>query len=165
MVITTDYNSANMLNSLNSEMNLNYLNLVDDMIDVCKNFLTDVREQLQDHSQGTYLDQTTQLRNSLAAYIYRNGSLLWADEGENGEESRKIISDQIHFTPHGFDIIGIASKEYASWVESKGYNVITNQGEWFFVNLGEVFSKLGYKKIGSLKITSPIRAITTVKYD
>ena len=69
MVITTDYNSANMLNSLNSEMNLNYLNLVDDMIDVCKNFLTDVREQLQDHSQGTYLDQTTQLRNSLAAYI------------------------------------------------------------------------------------------------
>ena len=58
----------------------------------------------------------------------------------------KIISDQIHFTPHGFDIIGIASKEYASWVESKGYNVITNQGEWFFVNLGEVFSKLGYKE-------------------
>ena len=164
MALRTDYNSANFLRSLKMESEMGFVAIIDEMIRVCKEFLVSTRGQLQDHSMHTYLDQTKQLRGSLAAYIFRNGLLIWSDGGKNDVVSRQIIREQIALTPSGFDIIGIASKEYASWVESKGYNVMTNQGEWFLVNLGEVFAKLGYKDLGSLKLKSPTKAITKVSY-
>lgn len=164
MAMKTNYNSAAMLASLKGEMEVSYALLIDDMIGVCKGFLVDVREQLQGHDLGNYNDRTKQLRGSLAAYIYRNGSIIWADEGENGTESRRVIKEQVTLTPSGFNVIGIASKEYASWVESKGYNVMTNQSDWFFVNLGEAFAKLGYRDMGALKLSSPTKAIKGVRY-
>ena len=164
MALRTDYNSANFLLQLKNDVEVGYASIIPEMIRVCKEFLVSTRGQLQDHSMHTYLDQTKQLRGSLAAYIFRNGLLIWSDGGKNDVVSRQIIREQIALTPSGFDIIGIASKEYASWVESKGYNVIPNQGEWFVVNLGEVFAKLGYKDLGSLKLKSATKAITKVSY-
>ena len=164
MALNTDYNSANFLLQLKNDVEVGYASIIPDMIRVCKGFLIDVREQLEGHDLGNYNNRTKQLRESLAAYIFRNGVIIWSDEGGNGTESQRVIREQITLTPSGFDIIGIASKEYASWVESKGYNVITNQGEWFVVNLGEVFAKLGYKDLGSLKLKSPTKAITKVSY-
>jgi len=164
MALKTDYNSANFLLQLKNDVEVGYAAIIPDMIQVCKDFLTDTRGQIQDHSMGTYKDRTKELRGSLAAYIFRNGGLIWSDGGENDTESRRIIREEIALTPSGFDIVGIASKEYASWVESKGYNVITNQGEVFLVDLGSVFTKLGYKDMGSLKLKSPTKAITKVSY-
>ena len=160
----TDYNSANFLRSLKMESEMGFVAIIDDMIRVCKEFLVSTRGQLQDHSMHTYLDQTKQLRGSLAAYIFRNGLLIWSDGGKNDVVSRQIIREQIALTPSGFDIIGIASKEYASWVESKGYNVMTNQGEVFLFDMGKVFTKLGYSNIGALQLKSPTKAITKVSY-
>lgn len=164
MALKTDYNSANFLLQLKSDVEVGYAAIIPDMIRVCKEFLVDTRGQIQDHSMGTYRDRTKQLRESLAAYIFRNGTIIWSDEGGNGTESQRVIREQIALTPSGFDIVGIASKEYASHVESKGYNVITNQGEVFFVDLGKVFAKLGYKDLGSLQLKSPTKAITKVSY-
>jgi len=142
MALKTDYNSARMLRDINLEMEASYAVLIEDMITVCKKFLADTRGQLQDHAAGTYIDRTKQLRGSLAAYIFRNGQLIWHDGGQNDKVSRAKIAEKIQLTSSGFDIIGIASKEYASWVESKGYNVITRQGDTFYVDLGKAFFKL-----------------------
>lgn len=156
MALKTDYNSAKMLKDLNLEMELGFEPLVADMKADCKRFLSDTRGQLQDHNfpvgifKGTYIDRTKQLRGSLAAYIFRNGKLIWSDGGENDAQSRKIISEQIQLTPSGFDIIGIASKEYASHVESKGYNVMTIQGDTFIIDLGAAF--YNFASTGKIKI-------------
>lgn len=150
MALKTDYNSAKMLKDLNLEMELGFEPLVADMKAACKKFLSDTRGQLQDHSMGTYIDRTKKLRGSLAAYIFRNGKLIWSDGGENDAQSRKIISEQIQLTPSGFDIIGIASKEYASHVESKGYNVMTIQGDTFIIDLGAAF--YNFASTGKIKI-------------
>lgn len=160
----TDYNSANFLLQLKSEVEVGYATMIPEMIRVCKDFLIDVREQLEGHELGNYNNRTKQLRESLAAYIFRNGVIIWSDEGGNGTESQRVIREQIALTPSGFDIIGIASKEYASWVESKGYNVMTNQGEVFLFDIGKVFTKLGYSNIGALQLKSPTKAITKVSY-
>ena len=150
MALKTDYNSAKMLKDLNLEMELGFQPLIADMKADCKRFLSDTRGQLQDHAMGTYIDRTKQLRGSLAAYIFRNGKLIWSDGGENDAQSRKIILEQIQLTPSGFDIIGIASKEYASHVESKGYNVMTVQGDTFIIDLGAAF--YNFASTGKIKI-------------
>ena len=164
MALNTDYNSANFLLQLKNDVEVGYASIIPDMIRVCKSFLIDVREQLEGHDLGNYNNRSKQLRESLAAYIFRNGVIIWSDEGGNGTESQRVIREQITLTPSGFDIIGIASKEYASWVESKGYNVMTNQGEVFLFDMGKVFTKLGYSNIGTLQLKSPTKAITKVRY-
>ena len=160
----TNYNSATMLASLKGEVEVGYVVLISDMIGVCRSFLVDVREQLEGHELGNYNNRSKQLRGSLAAYIYRNGNVIWADEGENGMESRKVITEQVILTPSGFNVVGIASKEYASHVESKGYNVMTNQSDKFIVDLSFAFAKLGKGEIGRIHIMSPTKAITRVNY-
>ena len=141
MALKTNYNSKNMLVSMNKDIEAGSVAMMVDMVISCKTFLKDTREQVQDHSQGTYIDRTKQLRGSLAAYVFRDGVVVWSDEGQNGQQSRRVIDDMVPIVSKGFSIIGVASKEYASHVESKGYNVITRQGDTFIFNLEKAFYK------------------------
>lgn len=147
MALKTDYNSSKMLRTMKVEMNTGVMMLLPEMKKSCRKFLSSTRKQVQDHSKGTYIDRTKQLRGSLAAYIFHNGNLIWSDGGQNDIVSRKIISERIGITSSGFDIIGIASKEYASAVESKGYNVMTIQGDTLIINLGASFSQLNNRNL------------------
>jgi hypothetical protein len=51
--------------------------------------------------------------------------------------------------PKGFQLIGVAGMNYASHVESKGYNVISYQADVCMVNLGVSLEKLKVVEQGS----------------
>jgi len=98
-------------------------------------FIRDAREQPQDHEQGFYVDQTTNLRNSIGYYIFKNGELIKESETRFPEENKAEIAELVK--PTGYQLIGIAGMYYAGYVEAKGYNVITLQADACMVNLGE----------------------------
>jgi len=97
-------------------------------------FVKDSRTQVGDHELGFYEDQTGNLRNSIAYYIYRFGELVKKDERGNTENNLKLISPLVQ--SKNYQLIGIAGMNYASYVEAKGYNVISQQKDVCIINLG-----------------------------
>jgi hypothetical protein len=109
-------------------------------------FVKDAREQIQDHAAGTYLDQTTNLRNSIGYFVYHNGVMVKENLIGNAIANKEIAQEFIN--PKGFQLIGIAGMNYASHVESKGYNVISNQADLCVVNLTGYLKELNIKENG-----------------
>jgi hypothetical protein len=130
MAITSDYNKAKMQKELDKEQELSNARLFLRIIDRCEQFIEEAKTQPQGHSLGFYNDQTKALRQSIAAYIFRDGKLVWSKVEGNAEENMSLILEE-SIPREGFFSIVIAGKIYASWVESKGYNVISLQGrDW-----------------------------------
>jgi len=135
MALKSDYNA----NEAKGEAQA-YLDAIDERIIAAmeyagEEFVRDSREQPGDHEQGFYEDQTTNLRNSIAYYIFRFGDLVTKNERGNTIINMELISELVQ--PKGYQLIGIAGMEYASYVEAKGYNVISVQADACIINLGE----------------------------
>lgn len=97
-------------------------------------FVKECREQPQGHDLGYYNDRTANLRNSIGYYIFHNGELTHDGSGmvhaaENVQEIARLVDSK------GWNLIGIAGMNYASYVEAKGYNVITKQTDSVYVRL------------------------------
>lgn len=92
------------------------------------------------HSLGFYHDQTTALRKSIGFYIFRDGQLVFSKENQMPPEAKAEI--QALVVKKGYQLIGVAGMAYASYVEAKGYNVISNQAEKAVINLREYISDL-----------------------
>ena len=110
-------------------------------------FVTNARGQGQSHEMGQYKDVTTNLRNSIAYYIFHDGELVHKNEKGNAIENLQEVSDLVK--PKGYQLIGIAGKNYASHVESKGYNVISYQADICLVDLAGYLEKLEVASQGS----------------
>jgi hypothetical protein len=117
-------------------------------------FVKAAREQIQSHSMGTYNDRTTNLRNSVGYYIFDHGRLvesagfrgdIESTEGFEGglENIQSFISDT------GIQLIGVAGMNYASYVEAKGYNVISSQADVCAVDLAIYLERLGAVEHGT----------------
>ena len=113
--------------------------ILDSFIMAGENFVAQAREQVQDHALGTYIDQTTNLRNSIGYLIFLNGERVHGDAGQV-EDMNEILE---RVDPNGYQLIGYAGMNYASYVETKGYNVITAQSEQCIINLNNYLSKFG----------------------
>jgi len=85
---------------------------------------------------GDYEDRTSNLRGSIAYDVVQDGRTLYSDYsgGDNsGEESKyyaekavdDVIMDEGMLTDGKMWLIGVAGMEYASPLESKGWDVIT----------------------------------------
>jgi hypothetical protein len=152
MAIKSDYNEAKTYRDLKLKQEIEYAMLFDNLKAICLKFLDDSRGQIEDHNfpkgifKGTYIDQTRKLRESIGAYIFRNGIMVWSNEDGNVGQNRQVIMEY-HIVPQGFTVFGIAGMDYASIVESKGYNVISTQGDVFLIDLGSSFAKMGALKI------------------
>ena len=94
-------------------------------------FLSEARNQPQDHALGFYLDQTGNLRNSVGYFIFRNGGLV--KRGGGNAEGEAIVLKAI--SGKGYEFVGLAGMNYASYVEAKGYNVISMQADVCIINL------------------------------
>jgi len=92
------------------------------------------------HSLGFYQDRTTALRKSIGYYIFRDGELLFFKEDSLPPEAKAEV--QALVIKKGYQLIGVAGMGYASYVEAKGYNVISNQAEAAIINLREYISDL-----------------------
>jgi hypothetical protein len=108
-------------------------------------FIKAAREQIQSHNMGTYNDRTTNLRNSIGYFIFENGTLI---ESNNELESNlEQVQPLVNNT--GIQLIGIAGMNYASFVEAKGYNVISYQADLCFVDLAMYLERLGAMEHGT----------------
>lgn len=122
-----------------------YQKIINAFIYALEQFIINARGQMQDHAMGTYKDQTTNLRNSVGGFILYNGKIVF--EKNNIVTNLSAIQDLIK--PTGFQLIGIAGMNYASHVESKGYNVISYQADVCMVDLAGYLENLEVIEQGS----------------
>jgi hypothetical protein len=75
---------------------------------------------------GTYMDRTGNLRNSNSYRVYRDGAVVAdrIDRPETGRMFEKLA------TGKGVELIVGNGMEYASFVEGKGYNVVSEAFLW-----------------------------------
>jgi hypothetical protein len=85
-------------------------------------------------SKNTYIDQTGNLRSSIAYIILKDGKRIKDDykkaskgsDGESGVNAAKAYIDELRSQfPKGYVLICVAGMEYAAAVESKGKDVLT----------------------------------------
>jgi|SRR5665647_156956 len=102
-------------------------------------FIKSVRKQPGGHPQGFYDDKSTNLRNSTQYFILLDGEIIEQYDsqftGLNMQSIQPYIKD-------GYQLIGIAGMNYASTVESKGYNVITIQADQCIIDLTGYFKEI-----------------------
>ena len=148
MALKSDYNEPRTNRELHLIQEAEYIRILEDLKTDCDVFLRDAREQPEGHELGFYNNREGFLRDSIAAYIYRDGLLVWFDERGNSSENRELIRD-VKKVLKGFTVIGIAGMQYATKVEAYGYNVISMQGDRFILDLTTSFMKHGRGKIAS----------------
>ena len=145
MGITVNMNSIKI--SLDSFAKVSEKQVIDILSRVGEEFVNDTRSQPQSHEAGTYIDRSSALRSSVGYFILRNGEIIKSKiEPVSGgklsskgiETSKQIVSNLVQF--EGYRLVGIAGMKYASFVESKGYNVMSKQKEVAIINLKEYFS-------------------------
>ena len=80
-------------------------------------------------AEGSFTDQTGDLRSSIGWVVARDGNILTAKfEGKTAEgraQGHKIADEVLRQYSKGFILIVVAGMEYAAAVESKGKDVIT----------------------------------------
>ena len=109
-------------------------------------FVTDCREQVQSHKLGTYLDDTTNLRNSIGYFIRVDGILEHSEINSTGE-AKEAAMTALNDVPKraGVQLVGLAGMNYASHVESMGYNVMSLQADVAIVDLGDLYKSVEKK--------------------
>lgn len=142
------------LGDISKEVELQYLITLQGMIDIMRyvgeDFMSDARNALKINKslfpKGNYQDQTANLRSSIGYYILLDGRVLEGKvEGTSeGTESAKIMLQQVQ--KGGLVLVGVAGMDYASKVESKGYNVITSQREVAIVDLSKMLKEYAAQK-------------------
>jgi hypothetical protein len=96
---------------------------------------------------GDYLDDTEHLRSSIGYFVLHNGIVIKKNvEGKSEGVSAAISMLAKIPTIIGFQLIGVAGKDYASFVESQGFNVITSQANIAMVNLQKRLQTYADKK-------------------
>lgn len=107
--------------------------------------------QARDH--GSYQDQTGNLRSSVGYVIVRNGAILSGSNfdtvkgGSEGQsEGRSFAQELASKFTKGIALIVVAGMEYASYVEAKGYDVLTSSEMLAEREVPKLLSKLGLDK-------------------
>jgi hypothetical protein len=131
MALKSNFNEAQSRMDIQKQADTLYQKIINAFIYDAEAFIVNARGQIQDHAMGTYKDQTTNLRNSIGYFIFHNGELV--HEKNNIATNITVIQEFIKQT--GFQLILIAGMNYASYVESKGYNVISYQADVCMIDL------------------------------
>lgn len=145
MALKSNFNFDRSMRGLQIQVDGIYDRIINSFIFAGETFIKNARGQVQDHAMGTYVDQTTNLRNSIGYFIFHDGRYV---TGKNDLASN-TIEIQDHVKPKGIQLIGIAGMNYASEVESKGYNVISYQADVCIVEIAMYLGKLGVVEGGT----------------
>ena len=145
MALKSNYNEGRIRRETEQQAETLYQKIIDAFIYAAEEFIVNARGQMQDHAMGTYLDQTTNLRNSIGYFIFHNGELVH----EKNEITTNKSKIEEFIKPSGFQMILIAGMNYASYVESKGYNVISYQADTCMIDLAGYLENLEVIKEGT----------------
>jgi hypothetical protein len=129
--------------------------IASDVVRICsfvgEKFVVNARSSLQiDPSafpEGDYTDRTGNLRSSIGYAVIADGEVQVLHLPENGE-ARNYLSEVIASLPwaKGVRLIGEAGMDYASYLESMGYNVISSQADVAIVDLSKILEKYAKQK-------------------
>lgn len=92
--------------------------------------------------KGDYTDRTVNLRSSTGYFILKDGVIINSDfqgTAEGITAARTLLAEIPNKS--GYQLVGVAGMDYASYVESKGYNVITSQADIAIVNIERMLQK------------------------
>lgn len=155
MALKSNFNESKSMKDIERQAESLYQKIINSFIMAGEEFVKDARGQAQNHGAGQYEDVTANLRNSIGYYVFHNGKLIVGKEpgtlpGKKNEgklsaaEIALINEGEIkeRINPKGFQLIGIAGMNYASHVESKGYNVISYQADTCVINLAGYLENL-----------------------
>jgi hypothetical protein len=155
MALKCNFNEANSLKDLQAQANLLYEKMINSFIRAGEDFVKNAREQMQSHAMGQYEDVTANLRNSIGYYIFQNGEMIigsspgnkigkQAEGVLNANEIESLSKDAIkeYIKNDRIQLIGFAGMNYASYVESKGYNVISYQSDICLIDLSTYLERL-----------------------
>ena len=107
-------------------------------------FVTEAREM--NKSEGGFGDVTGNLRSSIGYFILKDGEVI--DQGYTGNAEGKHAANKVLGLVkrnRGIQLVGVAGMEYATYVESKGFNVISRQGDAMLVDLEKYIKDIQYK--------------------
>ena len=93
--------------------------------------------------KGDYTDRTANLRSSIGFVVLKDGEVL--EDGLTGDSPEGVAAAKsavAQLPKSGYQLIGVAGMEYASYVEAKGYNVITSQADMAIVDLRRLLYKM-----------------------
>ena len=138
MALKSNFNEERSMKDLERQAETLNQKIIDSFIYAAEDFIVNARGQVQDHAQGTYEDQTTNLRNSIGYFIFHNGELI----REKNDDITNKSKVEGFVNPTGFQLILIAGMNYASYVESKGYNVISYQADVCMIDLAGYLENL-----------------------
>lgn len=142
MALKSNFNESQSMKDVEKQADSLYQKIINSFIMAGEEFIVNARGQMQDHAMGQYKDVTTNLRNSIHYFVFHNGELV-----QRSEPSMVVINlydpdIQALIKPSGFQLLGIAGMNYASHVESKGYNVISYQADICMVDLAGYLENL-----------------------
>lgn len=107
---------------------------------VGENFVRQCREQPGNHALGFYHDRTGNLRNSIGYILFDGEEVI--EESVTGAESNKRELVEGLIDKRGYQLFLVAGMNYASYVEAKGYNVITQQKDVAIIKLDEYMAEI-----------------------
>lgn len=137
-------------NAFKREIELQVKGIENDLISIMQyvgeEFVRDARENVNIDGafpQGDYTDRTANLRSSIGYCISRNGKVI--EQNIKGtatgvSEFNEVIKSKFQ-NDNSYHLLLVAGMNYASYVESKGYNVITSQADAAIFSLDELFKK------------------------
>lgn len=118
--------------------------LVDDIVTTMEMACIEVVRQAR--MVNTYTDQTGNLRSSIGYAVYKDGMKVGegyeahakGTDGKEGENSARLFTEEIQRNYEGRTCaIIVAGMDYAVYVESKGFDVITGSAS----NFAQIFEK------------------------
>lgn len=116
---------------------------------VGEEFVRDARMGIDINSgafpKGDYTDQTANLRSSIGYFILRDGNVVTENltGTSRGVSAARAVLASVG--KQGYSIVGVAGMEYASHLESMGYNVISSQNLNLIVDLSDRLQKFARK--------------------
>jgi len=162
MALKSNFNEGRIRQETQKQAETLYQQIINAFINDAEQFIINARGQAQSHEMGQYEDVTANLRNSIGYYLFHNGELVIGKEPgslagkiNEGKLSAPEIASmnkqtiQEFVKPSGFQLILIAGMNYASYVESKGYNVISYQADVCMIDLALHLEKLKVIKEGT----------------
>ncbi|WP_353721929.1 hypothetical protein [Dyadobacter sp. 676] len=76
---------------------------------------------------GDFLDQTSNLRQSISYFIIKDGKVIDGDLGDKGVTvAHNIAQQRARNVQKGYGLVVVAGQDYAEYVEANGYDVISS---------------------------------------
>lgn len=103
--------------------------------------------------KGDFIDRTKALRNSIGYVIYKDGVIIRENIKGSGDGLAAVRMALAEIpSKSGYVGVGIAGMNYASYLETLGYNVITSQGIVLIKDLGKSLKRLEKKTPGEISV-------------